>query len=65
MNWQSGDTVVRDPVRQDNDKVSYWGVLSPLSVYFDRESLYIFVYCFCSGYLAQPGLQHSGLPVPK
>ena len=41
---QPVDPVVGDPVRQDNDKIWILGMLSPPSVYFNKEIPYKFVY---------------------
>ena len=45
IDQQPVDPVVPDPVRQDVDKIyEYWEVLSPPSVYFNREFPYMYLY---------------------
>ena len=55
--------------RPQFDKIAtryeYWEVLSPPSVYLNREFPYIFVYCFSCRYLVELGLRQLGPPVPK
>ena len=46
-------------------RYEYWEVLSPPSVYFNREFPYIFVYCFSCRYVVELGLRQVGLRVPN
>ena len=46
-------------------RYEYWEILSPPSVYLNREFPYIFVYCFSCRCLVELGLRQLGLPVLK
>ena len=62
---QAGALTACDNRKPITTRYEYWEVLPPLSAYFNREFLFVFVYCFSCRYLRELGLRQLGLAVPK
>ena len=61
---QPVDKIVGTQFGKVTTAYEYWESLSPFSAQFDREFLYMLVYCLCCRYLAQLGLRQLRLPAP-